>query len=48
MMINHAKSVSKGIKKSVFVVDMPKNSYNNIKNAKRTLKKLSIKLIVMQ
>ena len=40
MMINHAKSVSKGIKKSVFVVDMPKNSYNNIKNAKKNAKKI--------
>ncbi len=42
-MINHAKSVTLGAKKSLVVVDMPKNSYNNPKqaliNAKKVLKK---------
>ena len=42
-MINHAKSVSLGVKKSLVVVDMPKDSYKNpkqaIKNAKRIIKK---------
>ncbi len=42
-MINHAKSVSLGVKKSLVVVDMPKDSYKNpkqaIKNAKRIMKK---------
>ena len=41
-MINHAKSVSLGVKKSLLVVDMPKDSYKNpkhaIKNAKKILK----------
>ena len=41
--IQHAISVKKGIKKSLLVVDMPKNSYNNpnkaIKNAKQIMKK---------
>lgn len=42
-MINHGKSVRLGTKKSLLVVDMPKNSYKNpkqaIKNAKLILKK---------
>ena len=42
-MINHAKSVSLGVKKSLVVVDMPKDSYKNpkqaIKNAKSIMKK---------
>ncbi len=42
-MINHAKSVSLGVKKSLVVVDMPKDSYKNpkqaIKNAKKIMKK---------
>tara|TARA_B100000941_G_C28507922_1_gene558661 strand:- start:3556 stop:4329 length:774 start_codon:yes stop_codon:yes gene_type:complete len=41
--INHAISVSKGIKKSLLVVDMPKGTYKNIseavKNARIILKK---------
>jgi len=40
--IRHAKSVRKGIKKSIMVVDMPYNSYNTkalaIKNAKKIIK----------
>ncbi len=41
--INHAKSVKLGIKKSLFVVDMPKDTYKSpklaLKNAKYILKK---------
>ena len=41
--INHAKAVSLGAKKSLVVVDMPKDSYKNtkqaIKNAKKIIKK---------
>ncbi len=41
--INHAKSVRLGIKKSLFVVDMPKDTYKSpkqaLKNAKYILKK---------
>ena len=41
-MINHAKAVTLGTKKSLVVVDMPKGSYNNpnqaLKNARRVLK----------
>ncbi len=33
--IQHTLSVKKGIKKSLLVVDMPKGSYNNTKNAKK-------------
>ena len=40
--IRHAKSVRKGIKKSIMVVDMPYNSYKTkalaIKNAKKIIK----------
>ena len=32
------KSVSKGIKSSLLVVDMPKGTYNNVKNAIRNAK----------
>ena len=39
-MINHAKSVSQGVKKSLFVVDMPKDSYKNIKQAVKNAKKI--------
>ena len=42
-MINHAKAVRRGIKKSLLVVDMPKDSYQKpvqaIKNAKLIIKK---------
>ena len=42
-MINHAKSVKLGTKNSLFVVDMPKNSYKNpiqaVKNARLIIKK---------
>jgi 3-methyl-2-oxobutanoate hydroxymethyltransferase len=42
-MINHAKAVRQGIKKSLLVVDMPKDSYKKpsqaINNAKLIIKK---------
>lgn len=42
MMINHSKSVRQGVKKSLMVVDMPYNTYNNkieaLKNAKKIIK----------
>ena len=51
-MINHAKSVSPGVKKSLVVVDMPKDSYKNpkqaIKNAKRIIKKTSCHAIKIE
>tara|TARA_B100001094_G_scaffold319774_1_gene365039 strand:+ start:90 stop:878 length:789 start_codon:yes stop_codon:yes gene_type:complete len=36
--IQHTLSVKKGIKKSLLVVDMPKNSYNNLKEAEKNAK----------
>ena len=43
IMLNHAKSVRSGIKNSLLVVDMPKNSYKSpasaVKNAKYLIKK---------
>jgi 3-methyl-2-oxobutanoate hydroxymethyltransferase len=39
-MIRHAYSVRQGIKKSLCVVDMPKNTYNNIIDAKKNAKKI--------
>jgi len=41
--IQHTLSVKRGIKKSLLVVDMPKGTYSNIKNAKKNAK-LIIKL----
>ena len=42
MMINHSKSVRKGITKSLMVVDMPYNTYRNkseaLKNCKKVVK----------
>ena len=42
MMIEHSKSVRKGIKKSLMIVDMPYNTYNNktqaLKNCKKIIK----------
>ena len=46
-MINHAISVRKSIKKSLLVFDMPFNTYRNIKEAKKMLKKFYSKQIVM-
>ena len=50
--IQHALSVKKGIKKSLLVVDMPKNSYNNykdaIKNSKLLIKKTSCDAIKIE
>jgi 3-methyl-2-oxobutanoate hydroxymethyltransferase len=36
--IQHTMSVKKGIKKSLLLVDMPKNSYSNIKKAEKNAK----------
>ena len=36
--IQHTVSVKKGVKKSLLVVDMPKNSYRNLKEAKKNAK----------
>ena len=51
-MINHAKSVSLGVKKSLLVVDMPKDSYMNpkhaIKNAKKILKETNCDAIKIE
>ena len=38
-MINHAKAVTLGVKKSLLVVDMPKGSYKNSKQALKNAKK---------
>ena len=42
MMIEHSKSVRKGVKKSLLIVDMPFNSYKNksqaLKNCKKVMK----------
>ena len=38
--INHSIAVGKGIKKSTFVVDMPFNTYKNLKIAKKNVKKI--------
>ena len=46
-MINHGISVRKSIKKSLLVFDMPYNTYRNIKEAKKMLKKFYAKQIVM-
>ena len=40
MMIKHASSVMLGIKKSLCVVDMPKNSYKNLYEAKKNARKI--------
>ena len=40
MMINHAKSVKMGVKKSILVVDMPYQTYNNKKEAYKNAKKI--------
>ena len=39
-MLNHAVSVNKSLKKSVLVFDMPHNTYRNIKEAKKNVKKV--------
>ena len=36
--IQHTKSVRKGIKKSLLVVDMPKGTYNNFESAERNIR----------
>jgi len=40
MMIEHSKSVKMGIKKSLFVVDMPHNTYRSNKEALKNAKKI--------
>ena len=40
MMISHAKSVKMGVKKSILVVDMPYQTYNNKKEAYKNAKKI--------
>ena len=40
MMIEHSKSVRKGIKKALMVVDMPHNTYRNSKEALKNAKKI--------
>ena len=42
-MINHAISVKKSIKKSLLVFDMPFNTYRNLKEAKKNVKKVILK-----
>ena len=42
-MINHSKSVRFGVKKSLMVVDMPYNTYNNPKTALKNAKKIMSK-----
>ena len=42
-MINHSKSVRMGVKKSLMVVDMPYNTYNNPKTALKNAKKIMSK-----
>ena len=43
MMIEHSKSVRKGIKNSLMVVDMPYNTYKNPKETLRNAKKIILK-----
>ena len=40
MIINHAKSVKKGISKSILVIDMPYRTYRNKKEAYKNAKKI--------
>ena len=42
-MIEHSKSVRMGIKKSLMVVDMPHNTYRNLKEALKNAKKIMSK-----
>ena len=43
MMIEHSKSVRKGVTKSLMVVDMPYNTYRNTKEALKNAKKIIAK-----
>ena len=47
-MIEHSKSVKKGIKKSLMVVDMPYQTYKNPKEALKNAKKIISKQGVMR
>ena len=42
-MINHSKSVRMGVKKTLMVVDMPHNTYRNVKEALKNAKKIMTK-----
>ncbi len=42
IMIEHSKSVRKGIKKALMVVDMPYNTYRNAKEALKNAKKIML------
>lgn len=44
MMIEHSKSVKKGVKKSLLVVDMPHNTYRNKKQALINAKKIMLEV----
>ena len=48
IMIRHAQSVKAGVKKSLLVVDMPKNSYLTKASAKKNAKLILKKLVAMQ
>ena len=39
-MLNHEKSVKKSLRKSLFVFDMPHNTYRNVREAKQNAKKV--------
>ena len=39
-MINHGKSVSKSVKNSILVFDMPFKTYKNLREAKKNVKKV--------
>ena len=51
-MIDHAKSVRDGVKKSLMVVDMPYNTYKNkldaLKNAKKIVKETKCEAIKLE
>ena len=52
MMIQHAKSVKMGIKKSMMIVDMPYNTYRNkneaLKNAKKIIKETKCEAVKLE
>ena len=52
MMINHSKSVRKGVSKSLMVVDMPYNTYKNkseaLKNCKKVMKETKCDAIKLE
>ncbi len=52
IMINHASSVKKGLKKSLLVVDMPKGTYDNpriaVKNAREIIRKTKCEAVKIE